>query len=73
MRLTTLTMPTYINRQGEEIRAYNTLTEDQEKELRIHVDNCEVALQQCPKCWLLYVSIGQNEYVNVLTSGMSDK
>jgi hypothetical protein len=65
-----LTMPTYINRKGELIRAYNTLTPERELELRKHVDECDVALQQCPECWLLYVSIGQDEYVKVLTGGM---
>jgi len=65
-------METYINRQGEEVRAYNTLTEEHELFLREHVDNCSVALQQCPECWLLYVSIGQIEYAKVLTKDMED-
>lgn len=60
-------MPTYINRQGVETRAYNTLTEERELELRNHVDECDAPLQQCPECWLLYCSVGQEEYVKVLT------
>jgi len=60
-------METYVNRRGEVVRAYNTLTEEHELRLREHVNDCDVALQQCPECWLLYVSIGTVEYVKVLT------
>jgi hypothetical protein len=70
MRLTTLAVPTYINRHGVETKAYNTLTPERELELRKHVNECDVAVQQCNECWLLYCSIGQDEYVEVLTSGM---
>jgi hypothetical protein len=70
MRALTLMMPNYINRDGELTEAYNTLTPERELELRKHLDNCDVALQQCNECWLLYVSIGQEEYVKALTGGM---
>lgn len=63
-------MPTYISREGVEVSAYNTLTEERELELREHLDNCDTALQQCPECWLLYVSIGQDEYVKALSQDL---
>lgn len=62
--------PIYINQQGSTSFAYNTLTEERELELTKHLSQCDVALQQCPECWLLYVSIGQEEYVKRLTEDM---
>lgn len=66
------TMPVYVARDGGTRRAYNTLTEEYELQLTEHLALCDIALQQCPDCWLLYVSIGQEEYVKRLTEDMSD-
>lgn len=64
------TMPVYVGRHGGTVRAYNTLLVEHENRLREHVAECESPLQMCPECWLLYTSIGQDEYVKALTGDM---
>lgn len=52
----------WIGRDGTLKTGRNQLTELKEKQLRRHLYTCDVALQRCKECWLLYSNIGHEAY-----------
>lgn len=61
-----MTAATYTDKNHRPQTCYNALTPGQTEELKRHAEGCDAPREQCNDCWLLYVSIGQEEFDKLL-------
>lgn len=70
-QITRILMPDeYIGENGKLSPAKHGINLERQSELKIHIPNCDICLQDCPECWEFYSNQGHDEYVQVLTSNM---